>query len=177
MTESSETPVAVQGEALFAGLYPELKRLARSRLRRGAPLTLVDTTALVHETWLRLSQRHGVALSERAHFLAYSAKVMRSIVVDHARQRVAEKRGGDAVPEDLDVAPGVAAPSSSLEVVALHEALLRLERIDPALAEIVELRYFAGMSEDEAAAAIGSSKRSVQRHWQKARLLLLDALG
>lgn len=163
-------------EVLFTGLYPELKRLARSRLRRGAAFTLVDTTALVHETWLRLSQRHGIALTERAHFLAYAAKVMRSIVVDHARQRLAEKRGGAAPLADIDEQPHLAAPSQSSDVLALNDALQALEKLDPALAQLVELRYFAGMSEDETAEVLGSSKRTVQRNWQKARALLLEVL-
>lgn len=177
MTSNNELSAAASGETLFAGLYPELKRLARSRLRRGAPLTMVDTTVLVHETWLRLSQRHGIALSERGHFLAYSAKVMRSIVVDQARKRLAEKRGGAATHADIDAQPHLVSASTSPDVLELNDALVALERLDPALAQLVELRYFAGMSEDETATVLGSSKRSVQRNWQKARALLLEALG
>lgn len=177
MSSDTDPEVASRGEALFSELYPELKRLARSRLRRGAPMTLVDTTVLVHETWLRLSQRHGIALSDRSHFLAYAAKVMRSIVVDHARRRAAEKRGGGEIAADLDQHPHLTAPSASQDVLRLNDALLFLERLEPSLARLIELRYFAGMNEDEAAIALGSSKRTVQRNWQKARALLLDALA
>jgi RNA polymerase sigma factor (TIGR02999 family) len=156
----------------FSLLYEDLKRLARAKLRQHQPMTLLDTTALVHEVYLKLAHKDGIPVADRHHFFAYAAQVMRSVIVDLARARQAERRGGDAQHVELstDVIDNTPAPEN--EVLRVHEALDTLAQADEALARVVEMRYFGGMSEAEIAAALGSSERTVRRQWQKARLLL-----
>ena len=161
---------------IVAALYPELHALARSRLRKNAPLTLLDTTALLHEVYLRLVKLGSLNLENRAHFLAYAARTMRSIVVDFARQRLTERRGGGAHEEVLDTESGRAALPGEDEIVRVHDALLELEQVDERLVRVVEMRYFGGLSEEEIAAALGVTDRTVRRDWEKARLLLMLAL-
>lgn len=161
----------------FALLYADLQRLARSRLRRASDLTLLDTTALVHESFLRLQGgAQGPAFPDRHHFLAYAAKVMRAVVVDVVRARQAERRGGGAehLPLDTEVVGDLAAHDD--EVLRVHEALDELATLEPRLAQVVELRYFGGLTEPEIAASLGVTERTVQRDWQKARLFLSVAL-
>jgi RNA polymerase sigma factor (TIGR02999 family) len=161
----------------FSLLYDELRRLARSKLRQHQPLTLLDTTSLVHEAYLKLVAQTALPVTDRHHFFAYAARVMRSVIVDLARARQAERRGGDAehVALDTDVAERVAAPED--EVLRVHEALETLAQADEQLARVVEMRYFGGMTEIEIAQAMGSSERTVRRQWDKARLLLSLALA
>jgi RNA polymerase sigma factor (TIGR02999 family) len=160
----------------FTALYDELRRLARAKLRPHRSMTLLDTTSLVHESYLRLIGNDAVPVEDRHHFFAYAARVMRSVIVDFARARAAERRGGEAEHLVLDtvVAAQVAAPET--DVLRVHEALEVLERADERLARIVEMRYFAGMSETEIAQVLGISDRTVRRDWEKARLLLRAAL-
>lgn len=170
---------AAQGR-LVAELYPELRRQARQRLRRHQTFTLLDTTALVHETWLRMLSARLTQAEDRAYLLAYAGRTMRSIIVDHARERLAVKRGaGQAVQplHDDDGQPLELPDRVPHEVVAVHEALADLARSQPALCELVELRYFVGLSEDEVAELSGRSLRSVQRDWVKARALLMELMG
>ena len=157
-------------------LYDELRRLARSRMRRSGPHTLLDTTALVHECWLKLAGAGPRAFDDRRYFLAFAAKVMRSIVVDAFRAAGADRRGGGAEHLTLNtaVADGVAAPAD--EPLRVDEALADLAALAPRLAQVVEMRYFAGCTEAEIAEALGVTERTVQRDWQKARLLLAHAL-
>jgi RNA polymerase sigma factor (TIGR02999 family) len=167
------------GEALngiFAALYPELHALARARLRRNAPLTLLDTTALLHESYLRLVKLGTLKVENRAHFLAYAARTMRSIVVDFARARLAERRGGgtDDVALDTEISADAHAPED--EIVRVHEALNDLAAVDPRIVQVVEMRYFGGLTEEEIGAALGVTERTVRRDWEKARLLLAIAL-
>jgi RNA polymerase sigma factor (TIGR02999 family) len=159
---------------LFSLLYDDLRRLAHARLQRNEPLTLLDTTSLVHETFLRVLKSRGVEVSERPRFLAYAARVMRSIIVDFVRQRHAERRGGDDPRVPLDAAASVA-PAED-EVLRVSEALDELARIDQRLVTIVEMRYFGGFTEEDIALALGVNARTVRRSWQKARLLLSLAL-
>ncbi|HSV17440.1 MAG TPA: ECF-type sigma factor [Casimicrobiaceae bacterium] len=161
---------------IFAALYPELHKLARARLRRAAPLTLLDTTALLHESYLRLVKLGELKVENRAHFLAYAARTMRSIVVDFARARLAERRGGGAQDLVLDtgIASSVSAPEE--EIVRVHDALIELAQVDERLVRVVEMRYFGGLTEDEIGAALGVTERTVRRDWEKARLLLAIAL-
>lgn len=161
---------------LFSELYVELHDMARSRVRRHAPITVLDTTALLHESYLRLVKVGALGISNRAHFLAYAARVMRSIIVDFARQRLTERRGGGAVEVPLDTEVGVPASSPEADVVRVHEALEQLAAADERLVRLVEMRYFGGLTEDEIAEALDVSTRTVQRDWEKARLLLAIAL-
>ena len=172
---------ARQGDAQAAGqaftlLYDDLRRLARSRLRQHRTMTLLDTTSLVHESYLRLVGQESLAVEDRHHFFAYAARVMRSVIVDFARARLAERRGGAAehVVLDTELAQKIAAPET--DVLQVHEALEVLAQAEPRLAQIVEMRYFGGMTEVEIAEAFGLSERTVRRDWEKARLLLMAAL-
>ena len=164
------------GEA-FSLLYDDLRRLARARLRPHQTMTLLDTTSLVHESYLKLVGAQALPVDDRHHFFAYASKVMRSVIVDFARAKLAERRGGDAEKVVLDTALGerLAAPES--DVLRVHEALDVLAEADARLAQVVEMRYFGGMTEAEIAEALGLSERTVRRDWEKARLLLLAQLG
>ncbi len=162
---------------VLATLYRELHGMARRQLAGQHGHTL-DATALVHEAYLKLAGRgNGAAqFDDRAHFFAYAASAMRSVVVDYARQRLAQKRGGDLhrvtdLPEELE--GGLRLDE---EMLGLDVALGRLAEVDPRLAQVVELRYFAGLSEVEIAALMERSERSIRRDWQKARMFLLASL-
>ncbi len=159
-------------------VYPQLRRMARQRLRQHQPLTLLDTTALVHESWLRMAGSVALEGVDRAHFLAYAARTMRSIIVDHARARLSQKRGEgvDELPLDDEALP-LPAPQVPQDVLRLHDALQDLSRLQPALTQLVELRYFAGLTEAEVAELSGRPLRSVQRDWAKARALLLELMS
>jgi len=168
---------AAAANSAFTLLYDDLRRLARSKLRKHQPMTLLDTTALVHEAYLKLVGQQALPVSDRHHFFAYAARVMRSVIVDFARARAAERRGGKAEHLVLDTAlvGQVAAPEN--DALRVHEALNVLERADERLARIVEMRYFGGLSETEVAEVLGLSERTVRRDWEKARLLLKAALN
>ena len=163
-------------DAVFGLLYDELRRLAHAKLRRHQAITLLDTTSLVHESYLRLIGTAALPITDRHHYFAYAARVMRSVIVDSARARQAERRGGQAEHTALttSIAGDVAAPEN--DVLRVHEALEVLEQADVRLAQVVELRYFGGLTELEAAEVLGVSERTVRRDWVKARLLLLAAL-
>jgi RNA polymerase sigma factor (TIGR02999 family) len=161
---------------LYEGLYAELHAMARARIRRNAPMTVLDTTALLHESYLRLTKLGSLNVESRAHFLAYAAKAMRSIVVDYARARLAERRGGGAAEIPLDTEIALVKREGDLEVTRVHEALEELAAVDPRLVRVVEMRYFGGLTEEETAEALGVSTRTVQRDWEKARLMLSVAL-
>ena len=162
--------------AAYSLLYGELRRLARAKLRQHQSMTLLDTTSLVHESYLRLVGAEALPVEDRHHFFAYAARVMRSVIVDFARARATERRGGEAEHLALDtmLSGEVAAPEN--DVLRVHEALGVLERADERLARIVEMRYFGGLSEAEIAEVLGLSERTVRRDWEKARLLLKAAL-
>jgi len=163
-------------ERLFAATYPDLRKLARFRLRAGGRQTLLDTASLVHESYLRFAAAGRLRLEDRVHFLRWAAKVMRSIIVDFARRRAAMRRGGDRVritwTPDLDRVE----PASEEDIVRVHEALEELATVDPRMAQVVEMRYFAGMLDTEIAEVLGITDRTVRRDWEKARLLLREAL-
>ena len=163
-------------DRLFGVLYPDLRQLAHSRLRRSGHLTLLDTTGLVHEAYLRLFKADSLEAINRSQFMAYAARVMRSVVVDFVRRRSADRRGGDVVHVDIDDPAAAVADPREREVVRIDEALEELARIDERLVRVVEMRYFAGMTEDQVADALGLSRRSVARDWEKARLFLATTL-
>ena len=164
-------------DTVLATLYRELHGMARRQLAGQHGHTL-DATALVHEAYLKLAGRgaSSARFDDRAHFFAYAASAMRSVVVDYARQRMAQKRGGDlhrvtGLPEDLE--GGLRLDE---DLLGLDVALNRLAAVDPRLSQVVELRYFAGLSEVEIAALMERSERSIRRDWQKARMFLLASL-
>jgi len=162
---------------VLAALYQQLHAMARRQLAGQPHGHTLDATALVHEAYLKLVGRGGnTHFDNRGHFFAYAASAMRSVIVDYARQRLAQKRGGDLhritdLPEDLE--GGLRLDE---DLLALDTALQQLSALDARLTEVVELRYFAGLSEQDIAALMGRSERSIRRDWQKARLFLLAAL-
>jgi len=164
------------GEELFPLLYDELRRLARSRLSSGGRNVMLDTTALVHESFLRLHGAGKVELTDRDHFMAYAATAMRSVIVDYVRRKASEKRGGDAEHVTLDTGLADSLGATDEEIVDVHEALEALAKVDARLVQVVEMRYFAGMTEREIADALDITDRTVRRDWEKARLLLARAL-
>jgi RNA polymerase sigma factor (TIGR02999 family) len=174
---------AAQGERgaldeVFSSLYPELHRIAHARLHAHGDPGL-GTTTLVHETFLRLVDASQLALADRKHFYAYAAKAMRHIIIDFAREHLAERRGGGAAPLTLDTALAERIGSSDdggATLVRINDALLALEALDAELARVVEMRYFAGYAEAEIASLLGTSERTVRRQWDKARAFLLAAL-
>lgn len=181
---SPSAPVApspvVDGEApaeLLPSHYAALRRLARARLAAGGRYTLLDTTALVHESYLRLRSSGVAVVNDSEHFLAYAAATMRSIVVDYVRRRLTARQGGGAVREPLDTGFEHALPGSDEEVLEIHDALEVLGRSDARLAQVVELRYFCGLTDAEVASALGVTDRTVRRDWERARLLLAEMLG
>jgi len=162
---------------VFDATYAELRALARGRLRRGSRNTLLDTTSLVHEAFLRFANAGRLLIGDRQHFLRYASHVMRSVIVDFVRERNAERRGGGALHVTLNSEIGSDGSSADEdEILGVHAALEKLARVDPQLVQLVEMRYFAGMTETEVAAALGVNDRTVRRNWQKARLILADAL-
>jgi RNA polymerase sigma factor (TIGR02999 family) len=163
-------------DELFAAAYSELRKLARSRLRDGGRNTVLETTALVHESYLRFVRVGKLRIEDRRAFFAYASKVMRSVVIDAVRERQAERRGGNLAELTLDTQVSAELPSGEAEVLHVHEALLALERAEPRLAQVVEMRYFGGYSEPEIAEVLGVTERTVRRDWDKARLLLMSAL-
>jgi RNA polymerase sigma factor (TIGR02999 family) len=164
------------GEA-FSVLYEDLRRLARARLRPHETLTLLSTTSLVHEAYLKMLGSDALPVENRQHFFAYASRVMRSVIVDYARARAAERRGGEAEHLVLDtlLSEQIAAPEN--DALRVHEALDLLEQADPRLAQVAEMRFFGGLTEAEIAEALGLSDRTVRRDWEKARLLLLAAMA
>ncbi len=167
----------LDAQHLFPALYQELRRLARSRLAGGGRYTLLDTSALVHEAFLRMQRGGLVTLNDREHFLAYAASTMRSIVIDFVRRRGAERRGGGVEHVTLDTRAAEQLGASDDEILEVHEALEILATIDERLVRVVEMRYFAGLDDLEIAQALGVSDRTVRRDWERARLLLARILG
>ncbi len=162
-------------DELVSLAYDHLRRIARGqRARSHSPQTL-GTTALVHEAYVRLIDETGIEWQDRGHFFAICARAMRRRLVDHARHHGARKRSA-VRPLPLDDVDAGCEPPSEL-VLAVDEALSTLERFNERLARVVECRYFAGLTEDETAAALGTSVRTVQRDWTRARAWLLKELG
>ena len=158
---------------LMPMVFAELKRMARIRFASERSDHTLQPTAIVNEVYLRLANQKAPSLVNRDHFLAYSGKMMRWILVDHARRRRSEKRGGDqptiCLSDDLDVEQA-AAPI--IDIIALDEALNRLERLEPRQSRVVELRYFAGLTIEETAALLGVSLSSVKQDWRMAKIWL-----
>jgi len=160
-------------DALFATLYRELHRLAAGQLRGDA----AHATSLVHEAWEKFARHGELAVVDREHFFAVAARAMRQIVVDHVRNRGAQRRGGGAIAPIETTALEVAAEGRDDDVLALDDALVRLGETDPALAELVELRFYGGLGLEEIAALRDRSERSLKRDWRRARAFLYRELA
>jgi len=163
-------------DALFPVVYDELRRLAGRFLKRERAGHTLQPTALVHEAYMRLSEQRRIGWEDRARFFGAAAQTMRRILVNHARDRRAAKRGGGAAPITLDVdsdaALGLVSESPDEDLLAVDEALTALAALDPRATRVVELRYFAGLSIEETAEVLGISPATVKREWASARAWL-----
>ncbi|HEX3280133.1 MAG TPA: sigma-70 family RNA polymerase sigma factor [Pyrinomonadaceae bacterium] len=163
-------------QRLFPLVYDELKRQARQHLRRERADHTLQPTALVHEAYLRMIDQTSPALENRAHFFAFAARVMRQILVDHAREHKAEKRGGSAQRlslADIDLLP----QQSATDMLELNEAMQKLEAIDERKCRVVDMRFFGGLKEAEIAEVLGVTEKTVRRDWQFAKLWLYRELS
>lgn len=168
-------------ERLIALVYDELRVMARRQLRHWRHGQTITTTALVHEAYLKLVDTGGATWSDRSHFFSVAALAMRHILVDAARRRVAKKRGGDEVRIAFDEmrqgGEKQDTEARAVEILAIDRALTSLQTLDGRLSQLVELRFFAGLTEEETAEVMGTSERTVRRDWRKARSFLYQALG
>lgn len=188
MTESTPTTVLLQSaragdrdalDALWPRLYADVRQIAHARLRRHRPGETLNTTAVVHEAYLKLTAGETPAVEDRAHFYALAARAIRFVLVGYAREHGAAKRGGGLpdVPFDERVmADGRAPEDEAALLLGVHDALDRLARLSPRLAEVVELRYFGGMEHAEIAEVTGRSLPTVKRDWTRARAWLFHAM-
>ena len=175
MTPDTAPPEDIPHDVLFTAVYDELKRLAHAQLD-GSPLyPTLSTTDLVHEAFLKLKSGRETGWDGRAHFFGAAARAMRLILVDYARRRSAAKRGGSWRVVSLGEAEAALAVEAD-ELLSLDEALTRLDAVNPRLRQVVELRFFGGVPENDIAEFLGVSARTVERDWLKARLLLLREL-
>jgi RNA polymerase sigma factor (TIGR02999 family) len=158
-------------EALFTTLYSELHRLARRELARHGSQVSLSATTLLHEAYLDMAARDGPSFPDQARFMGYAARVMRGLIIDHARERHAQKRGGQFEITSLNT-EAMDNAVDHRELVRISEALDELEKVEPALAELIDLKYFCGFSFAEIAAMRDVSERTVQRNWEKARIYL-----
>ncbi len=160
---------------LYELLYAELRQIAHAKLR-GTGQVHLNTTLLVHESYLRLQKLERLRVEDRAHFLAYAARVMRSVVVDLVREARAERRGGGLQLVTLNTESGGVAATSDEEILRVHEALEELAAIDERMVRVVEMRYFVSLEMEEIAQALNVAKRTVERDWEKARSFLYASL-
>jgi RNA polymerase sigma-70 factor (ECF subfamily) len=167
---------AAAAEELMPLVYDELHRLAAGYMRRERPDHTLQPTALINQAYLRLAKQEDVAWQNKAHFVGVAANIMRRVLVDHARERHTAMRGGKKTQVDLDEGLAVSAEKSA-EILALEDALTRLEKLSPRQAKVVELRYYGGHSVEEIASALGIAPRSVKRDWSLARLWLSEQIG
>ncbi|MFN0151924.1 MAG: ECF-type sigma factor [bacterium] len=165
---------------VFDRVYREIRRIAHGEVRRLGPAATMNTTAVVHEAYLKLVNAPGIAWEDRGHFFAVAATAMRQILVDYARRRSADKRGGRerAIPlDEMDSSEGQTIDPLSDDVIALDTALQRLAALDERLARVVDLRFFAGLSVEETALALGVTDRTVKRDWRRARAYLHNEIS
>jgi RNA polymerase sigma factor (TIGR02999 family) len=173
LQEVESTPPAL--DAAFASLYPELKSIAHRRLIQAGLHGSVQTTSLVHDSYVKIASGAGMHVGMRPQFLAYASRTLRSIIIDLVREQRALRRGGDMELLTLDtaVAEGM---GTDLDIERVNAALGELAALEPALSRLVELRFFGGLTELEVAGMLGLSERTVQREWRKARALLVTIL-
>jgi RNA polymerase sigma factor (TIGR02999 family) len=170
LIRSADSAAAGSPAALFTSLYRELHRLARRELLRHGGALTIGTTEVLHEAYLNMAGRRGPEFPDRGRFMGYAARVMRGLIVDHSRSRRAAKRGGGVEPSSAE--PELAASETDATLEELSDALDALGAVAPALAEIVDLKFFCGFSFAEIGALHGVSERTVQRQWEKARVYL-----
>ncbi|MEP7116522.1 MAG: ECF-type sigma factor [Acidobacteriota bacterium] len=176
LSADARDPVATS--ALFSALYTELHRIAERELRRQGWGVSLGATSLLHEAYLDLSRKDGAMFPDRQRFMAYASRVMRGLIVDYARNRQAQKRGGqfELTALSTDVLDSVQGAGAAAELVRISDALDDLSSVEPMLAEVVDLKYFCGFSFEEIAAMKNLSERTVRRHWVKARAYLHAAI-
>lgn len=175
LIEAAENGSKSASETLFATLYSELHGLARRELARvGLPMTISPTT-LLHQAYIEMAEREGVSFPDQARFMGYAARVMRGLIIDHARSRSAQKRGGQFQITTADAA--IQDPADYAELKQLGAALDQLAKVDPLLAEVVDMKFFCGFTFAEIAGMKKVSERTVQRHWEKARIYLHRAIS
>ena len=177
LLEASKEGDADASAELLAAVYDELRGIARAYRAQHNVGDTLTATSLVHEAYLKLVDGDRLQFDGRAHFFGAAARAMRQVIVDAARAKNREKRGGGERPLRLDDAPSIAAPAPAHQVLALDEALTRLEALDERAARVVECRYFAGLSVKETAAVLDLSATTVKRDWAAARAWLYKALG
>lgn len=170
LIEAAEGGNKPAADALFSALYGELRRIARNELaRHGAPVSLSATT-LLHQAYIKIAGSEGASFPDRNEFMGYAARVLRSLIIDHARNRCAQKRGGQfeitALETEMEHAP------DDRELTGISNALDELAKAEPSLAELVDLKFFCGFSFGEIAAMKDLDERTIQRHWEKARIYL-----
>lgn len=158
-------------EVLFGSLYAELHRMAKRELAKRDGFVTISATTLLHEAYLDMSAREGKSFPDRARFMGYAARVMRTLIIDHARERQAQKRGGLFEITSIETKE-IENPVDASEVARIGDALDELGKIEPVLAEIVDLKFFCGLSFTEIAALRSVSERTIQRNWERARLYL-----
>lgn len=166
-------------EVLFAALYRELRGVARRELARSGPGASLGATTLLHEAYLEIAQREGIAFPDRARFLTYAARVMRGLIIDGLRRRQSQKRGSGFEITSIDGKDvgNDALPTEAEEIERLGRALDELAAVEPDIAQVVDLKFFCGFTFTEIASLRGVSERTVQRHWDKARIYLRHALN
>jgi len=163
------------GDRLFTLLYAQLRRVARAGLRGQRAGSSLDTAGLIHDTYIKLTAGSPVPVESGAHFIALASRTMRQIIVDHARRKAALKRGGDVLRVST-LSPVASQGMSADEIVALDQALEKLEAVEPLLTRIVEMRYFGGSTLEETAEALAISTATAKRHWVRARAFLFQQL-
>lgn len=171
LIEAAEKGEGSATEALFTALYSELHRLAKQQLARGGRGLTLGVTTLLHEAYLDMAERSGAEFPDRARFMGYAARVMRTLIIDHVRNRQAQKRGGLFELTSLTNDP-VESSADERELTEISEALDKLAVVDPELAELVDMKFFCGFSFGEIAAMHKISERTVKRQWRKARIYL-----
>lgn len=165
------------GSDLFEAHYSTLKKMAHARLRPHKTFTLLQTTGLVHESYLRVAATAGIHGGDHSRFLAYVGKVMRSVIVDAAREKLSRRRGEGVKHEEFDDALGILSDQPAKEIIEVNDALQDLSATEPQLAKVLALEYFAGMTEAEIAECLAMSDRTVRRHSSKAHLMLRAMLA
>jgi RNA polymerase sigma factor (TIGR02999 family) len=176
IAQRAQPGVAGSHDELFARLYADLRRLARREMSRHGPQVAISPTTLLHEAYLNMQHRGGLAFPDPWRFLAYAARAMRGVAIDRARERARLKRGGDFIITSLDTENAEQCEQPE-QLPRISEALDELALLEPELAHIIDLKFFCGFTLAEIAAMKNVSERTVQRHWEKARLMLYRALS